>query len=114
MLRMISLYGTNCFADDAEVTINNSIMDKQAVIAGFKGHHSIYNNIQIPNITAQTKYFKDGSIWTNEWVSWMGTGNKLECVIQIQEILILSGTMVNCSVSLLFDTAGLNMELAAQ
>mgnify|MGYP000539548205 CR=1 FL=1 len=48
------------FADDAEVIINNSKMDKQAVIAGFKGHHSIYNNIQIPSITAQTKYFKDG------------------------------------------------------
>ena len=53
------------FADDAVVYLNNSKMDKQTLIAGFKGHHSIFNDIQLPNITAQTKYGKN--IWTNYW-----------------------------------------------
>ena len=103
------------FADDAEVTINNSIMDKQAVIAGFKGHHSIYNNIQIPNITAQTKYFKDGSIWTNEWFTWMGTGNKTGVRYSNTgnfNFKWKDGKIVQ--LVCFFDTAGLNMELAAQ
>ena len=59
------------FANDAEVIINNSKMDKQALIAGFKSHHSNFNDIQIPDIIAETKYFKDGEIWTNEWFTWM-------------------------------------------
>ena len=103
------------FADDAEVIINNSKMDKQAVIAGFKGHHSIYNNIQIPSITAQTKYFKDGSIWTNEWFTWMGTGNKTG--VRYSNTGNFNFKWENGKIVQLvcfFDTEALSMELAAQ
>ncbi|MDA9365767.1 nuclear transport factor 2 family protein [Flavobacteriaceae bacterium] len=101
------------FADDAVVYVNNSKMDKQTVIAGFKGHHSIFNNIQIPNITAQTKYGKD--VWTNEWFTWMGTGNKTG--IRYSNAGNFNYKWENGKIVMMlcyFDTAGLNMEIAAQ
>lgn len=102
-------------ADNAEVFINNSKMDKQAFISIFKGHHSIFNNIQTPDIFVETKYFKNGDIWTNEWVVWMGTGNKTG-------IRISNGANFNymwkdgkvIMLVCLTDTAAYNMELAAQ
>ena len=102
-------------ADNAEVFINSSKMDKQAFISAYKGHHSIFNNIQTPDITAETKYYKNGEIWTNVWVDWMGTGNKTG-------IRYSTGGNFNYmwkdgKIVLLVcfaDTAALNMELAAQ
>jgi len=41
MLKMILVWN-ELFADDAVVYLNNSKMDKQTLIAGFKGHHSIF------------------------------------------------------------------------
>ena len=102
-------------ADNAEVFINSSKMDKQAFISSYKGHHSIFNNIQTPDITAETKYYKNGEIWTNVWVFWMGTGNKTG-------IRYSTGGNFNYmwkdgKIVLLVcfaDTAALNLELAAQ
>ena len=102
-------------ADNAEVIINNSKMDKQALIAGFKSHHSIFNDIQMPVIMAETKYFKDGEIWTNEWFTWMGTGNKTGIRYSNRgnfNYMWKDGKIV--LLVCLFDTAILNMELAAQ
>ena len=102
-------------ADNAEVIINNSKMDKQALIAGFKSHHSIFNDIQIPVIMAETKYFKDGEIWTNEWFTWMGTGNKTGIRYSNRgnfNYMWKDGKIV--LLVCLFDTANLNMELASQ
>ena len=103
------------FADDAVVFINNSKMDKQAIISGFKGHHSIFNNIQLPDITAETKYYKNGEIWTSEWFIWMGTGNKTG--VRYSNAANFNYKWENGKIVMLrciFDTAGLNMELAAQ
>ena len=103
------------FADNAEVFINSSKMDKQAVISGFKGHHSIFNNIQIPDITAETKYYKNGEIWTSEWFTWMGTGNKTG--IRYSNGANFNYMWKDGKIVLLvcfFDTAALNMELAVQ
>ena len=103
------------FADNAEVLINSSKMDKQAVISGFKGHHSVFNNIQIPDITAETKYYKNGEIWTSEWFTWMGTGNKTG--IRYSDGANFNYMWKDGKIVLLvcfFDTAALNMELAAQ
>ncbi len=102
-------------ADNAVVIINNSKMDKQALIAGFKSHHSIFNDIQMPVIMAETKYFKDGEIWTNEWFTWMGTGNKTGIRYSNRSnfnYMWKDGKIV--LLVCLFDTAILNMELAAQ
>ena len=101
------------FADDAVVYLNNSKMDKQTLIAGFRGHHSIFNDIQIPNIKAQTKYGKD--VWTNEWFTWMGTGNKTG--VRYSNAANFNYKWENGKIVMLrcyFDTAGLNMEIAAQ
>ena len=103
------------FADDAIVYVNNSKMDKQTVIAGFKGHHNIFNDIQIPTTIAQTKYYKDGNIWTNNWFTWMGTGNKTGIRYSNTgnfNFKWKDGKIIqlNCY----FDPAALNMELAAQ
>ena len=90
-------------------------MDKQALIAGFKSHHSNFNDIQIPVIMAETKYFKDGEIWTNEWFTWMGTGNKTGIRYSNRgnfNYMWKDGKIV--LLVCLFDTANLNMELASQ
>ena len=103
------------FADDAVVFMNNSKMDKQAIISGFKGHHSIFNNIQLPDITAETKYYKNGEIWTSEWFTWMGTGNKTG--IRYSNGANFNYMWKDGKIVLLVcftDTAALNMELAAQ
>jgi len=103
------------FADDAIVYINNSKIDKQTVIAGFKGHHGIFNDIQIPNIIAETKYFNDGSIWTSEWFTWMGTGNKTG--VRYSNGANFNYQWEEGKIVLLvcyFDSAALTMELAAQ
>ncbi|MDA0317644.1 MAG: hypothetical protein O2978_09125, partial [Bacteroidetes bacterium] len=97
----------------AVVYLNNSKMDKQTLIAGFKGHHSIFNDIQIPKITAHTKYGKD--VWTNEWFTWMATGNKTG--VRYSNIGNFNYKWENGKIVMLtciFDTAGLNMEIAAQ
>ncbi|MDA1199908.1 MAG: hypothetical protein O3B20_07515 [Bacteroidetes bacterium] len=102
-------------ADDAVVYLNNSKMDKQTLIAGFKGHHSIFNNIQLPDIAAQTNYYKNGEIWTGEWFIWMGTGNKTG--VRYSNAANFNYKWENGKIVMLrciFDTAGLNMELAAQ
>jgi ketosteroid isomerase-like protein len=103
------------FADNAVVFINSSKLDKQALIAGFKSHHSIFNNIQIPDITAETKYFTNGDIWTSEWFNWLGTGNKTG--IRYSNRANFNYMWKDGKVIMLvcyFDSAALNMELKAQ
>ncbi|MFT7251303.1 MAG: hypothetical protein ACI9FW_001033 [Flavobacterium sp.] len=68
---------TNLLSDNAVIYLNNSKVDKIAVINGFKFHHTIFNDIQIPNIIAQTNYAKNGAIWITNWFNWQGTGNKI-------------------------------------
>ena len=101
-------------ADDAIVRVNNSIIDKQTILSGFKGHHSIYNDIKIPEMIVETKYFKDGSIWTSEWFTWLGTGNKTG--VRYSNIGNFNyqwkdGKIVN--LVCIYDTAGMSMELGA-
>jgi hypothetical protein len=67
---------TNLLSDNAVIYLNNSKVDKATIINGFKFHHTIFNDIQIPNIVAQTNYKKNGTIWTTNWFNWQGTGNK--------------------------------------
>jgi ketosteroid isomerase-like protein len=103
------------FADDAVIYINSSKMDKQTVLAGFKGHHSIFNDIQIPKTRAQTKYYKDGTIWTNNWFTWMGTGNKTGIRYSNRgnfNFMWKDGKIVK--LDCFFDNTPLNMEIAAQ
>ena len=103
------------FDNDAEVIINNSKMDKQTLIEGFKSHHNIFNNIQIPDITAETKYFKNGDIWTSEWFNWMGTGNKTG--IRYSNGANFNYMWKDGKIIMLvcfFDSAALNMELKTQ
>lgn len=49
---------TNLLSDNAVIYLNNSKVDKATIINGFKFHHTIFNDIQIPNIVAQTNYKK--------------------------------------------------------
>jgi hypothetical protein len=73
----LTLNVKNLLSDNAVIYLNNSKVDKIAVINGFKFHHTIFNDIQIPNIIAQTNYAKNGAIWITNWFNWQGTGNKI-------------------------------------
>ena len=76
-------YTTNTFslwnsllADNAVIYVNNNKLPKDIVIQAFKGHHGIFNDIQIIDTYAHTNYFKRDEVWSNSWFIWMGTGNK--------------------------------------
>ena len=45
-------------ADDAVIYINNNKLPKVVVLEAFKGHHAIFNDIQIENSYVHTNYFK--------------------------------------------------------
>tara|TARA_A100001011_G_C13825306_1_gene640638 strand:+ start:38 stop:508 length:471 start_codon:yes stop_codon:yes gene_type:complete len=62
-------------SDDAIIYVNNSKMDKNSYVEGFKSHHAIFNNISYLNSYSHTNYFKSGDIWSNTYLTWIGTGN---------------------------------------
>jgi hypothetical protein len=62
-------------SDKALIYVNNTLMDKNSYIEGFKSHHSIFNNIGFLNSYSHTNYFKNGNIWSNTYLTWIGTGN---------------------------------------
>ena len=76
-------YETNSFviyektlSDNAVVYVNNTKIDGKTAKAGFRQHHEIFNDIKISNQYSHTNYFNDGEVWTNNWFTWTGTGNK--------------------------------------
>ena len=90
-------------------------MDGKTVKAAFKQHHTIFNDIIISETYSHTNYFSDGEVWTNNWFTWEGTGNKTGIRTSNRSHFDYkweNGKIVemNCY----FDTTALNMELAAQ
>ena len=64
------------YSDDVVARINNMVIEgKDNLMTGWKSHHEfLYSNINIEDIYIHTNYFSDGSIWTNAWLTWTGSG----------------------------------------
>ena len=64
------------YSDDVVARINNVVIEgKDNLMTGWKSHHEfLYSNINIEDIYIHTNYFGDGSIWTNAWLTWTGSG----------------------------------------
>ena len=121
ILEMNKDYESNTFvlwdsklSDDAIVYVNNSKIDGKTVKQAFKQHHSIFNDIQIVSSYAHTNYFSDGEVWTNNWFTWMGTGNVTGIRFSNRghfDFKWENGKIVE--LQCYYDPTGLNMELAA-
>ena len=101
-------------SDDAKVYLNNTLVDGKTVKEIFKSHHTIFNDIQIVDIYVHTNYFERDEIWSNNWFTWMGTGNKTG--IRFSNRAHFDFKWENGKIIELlcyFDSTGLNMELAA-
>jgi len=101
-------------SDDAKVYLNNTLVDGKTVKEIFKSHHTIFNDIQIVDIYVHTNYFERDEIWSNNWFTWMGTGNKTG--IRFSNRAHFDFKWENGKIIELlcyFDSTGLNMEFAA-
>lgn len=102
-------------SDDAKVYLNNTVVDRKTVKEAFKGHHSIFNDIKIIEAYAHTNYFKSGDVWTNNWFTWMGTGNKTGIRFSNRAHFDMkwdNGKIIE--MLCYFDNTALNMEITAQ
>lgn len=102
-------------ADDAVIYVNNNKLPKVVVLEAFKGHHAIFNDIQIENSYVHTNYFKSKDVWSNHWFTWMGTGNKTGMRYANKSHFDFkweNGKIVEMQAY--FDTKSLENELAAQ
>ena len=102
-------------SDDAKVYLNNTVVDGKTVKEAFKGHHSIFNDIKIIEAYAHTNYFKSGDVWTNNWFTWMGTGNKTGIRFSNRAHFDMkwdNGKIIE--MLCYFDNTALNMEITAQ
>lgn len=102
-------------SDDAKVYLNNTLTDGKTVKEVFRAHHTIFNDIQIDDVYTHTAYLKNGDTWTNNWFTWVGTGNKTGIRFSNRahfDFKWENGKIVE--MACYFDNTVLNMELAAQ
>ena len=70
------------FHPDAEISVNDNVMDFEGMVSAFSSGHDNWNDIMHSNVVATTMYYNNGMVFTNSWYDWSGTskntGNKVE------------------------------------
>lgn len=64
------------FHPDAEISVNDNVMNFDEMVAGFASGHENWNNIMHSNVIATTMFYNNGKIYTNSWYDWSGTSKK--------------------------------------
>ena len=64
------------FHSDAEISVNDNVMNFDEMVAGFASGHENWNNIMHSNVIATTMFYNNGKIYTNSWYDWSGTSKK--------------------------------------
>ena len=64
------------FHEDAEISVNDTKLTFDEMVAGFAEGHNKFDNIAHSNVLATTMFYNNGRVFTNSWYDWSGISKK--------------------------------------